>query len=121
MPQRTNEFQKLVALINIALAPNGAKVTESAMVHAPGFGELREIDVLIESEVGPYRIKVAVEAKDHKRKLNIQDIEAIIGKYCSSGSLAVEKVVVVSRRGFSKQAAKKASLIGIRLREAGTI
>ena len=115
MPQRTNEYQHLVKLIHQALAPAGAKVTESAMVTAPGFGQLREIDVLVESEVNPYRMKIAVEAKDHNRKLNVTDIEAIIGKYKSAVSPIVDKVVVVSRRGFAKHAVEKAKAAGIEL------
>ena len=115
MPQRTNEFQHLVKLIHQTLAPAGAKVTESAEVSVPGFGHIREIDVLIESDLSPYRIKVAVEAKDHSRKLNITDIEAIIGKYKSAVSPIVDKVVIVSRRGFAKRAVEKARSAGIEL------
>jgi hypothetical protein len=36
MPQRTNEFQELVTLIQHALAPVGAKMTPSAMVEVDG-------------------------------------------------------------------------------------
>lgn len=115
MPQRTNEFQHLVKLIHETLAPAGAKVTESAMVEVPGFGQMREIDVLIESVLSPYRIKVGVEAKDHNRKLNITDIEAIIGKYRGPASVIVDKVVIVSRRGFAKKAVEKAKSTGIEL------
>lgn len=115
MPKRTNEFQQLVTLIHKAIAPQNATVTESAMVRAPGFGELREIDVLLESHIGPYHMKIAIEAKDHKRKLNITDIETIVGKYRVGGGLVVDKVVLVSRRGFSNQATAKARLNGIEL------
>ena len=73
----------MVTLVQKAIAPQGAKITESAMVKAPHFGELREVDVLLEAEIGPYRMKIAIEAKDHKRKLNVTEIEAIIGKYRS--------------------------------------
>src|ERR1035437_2107780 len=115
MPQRTNEFQHLVKLIHQTLAPAGAKVTESAEVSVPGFGHIREIDVLIESDLSPYRIKVAAEAKDHSRKLNITDIEAIIARYKSAVSPIVDKVVIVSRRGFAKRAVEKARSAGIEL------
>jgi hypothetical protein len=117
MPQRTNDFQCLVKLLHQAMSGSGAKISESALVSAPGLGELREIDILIESAVPPYKIKVAVEAKDHRRKLNVTDIEAIIGKYRGAGCVPVDKVVIVSRNGCSRQAAKKAALAGIELRQ----
>jgi hypothetical protein len=115
MPQRTNEFQHLVKLIHQALAPNSAKVTESAMVKVPKFGDVREIDVLIETEVSPYKIKIAVEAKDHGVKLDLTDIDAFAGKYRGTDSVVVDKVVIVSRRGFSKRAIGKAKAIGFEL------
>lgn len=113
MPQRTNDYQQLVHLIQQALAPAGAKVTESAMV--PGQDTLREIDVLIETDVGPYAIKIAVETKDFKRPLNVTEIEAVIGKYSVNGGIAVNKVVVVARRGFSDAAKKRAKEARIEL------
>jgi hypothetical protein len=117
MPQRTNDFQRPVKLIHQAMSGSGATITESALISAPGLGELREIDILIETAVPPYKIKVAVEAKDHRRKLNVTDIEAIIGKYRGAGSVPVDKVVVVSRNGCSRQASRKATLAGIELRQ----
>ena len=95
-------------------APLGATVEESAMVSAPGIGPLREIDVLVtNAKTGPYKLKLAFEAKDHKRQLNVTDIEGIIGKYRSSGSLVVDKVFIVTRKGVSKAAKEKAGLNGI--------
>lgn len=115
MPQRSNEFQHLVRLVHQALVPHGATVTESAMVSAPGFGDLREIDVLIELPAQPYRLKIAIEAKDHKRKLNVTDVEAILGKYRVPGSLLTNETVVVSRNGYTNQAARKAAVNGLKL------
>src|SRR5947209_8616319 len=104
MPKRCNDFQNLVTLIQEALVPLGAKVTPSAMVPGPSSGTLREIDILIETPVGPYDIKIAVEAKDEGRKMDATKIEAIIGKYRGRGSLVVNKVVVVAHRGFTEEA-----------------
>lgn len=116
MPKRSNEFQDLVALIERALAPLGAKVTESAMIlGADDDEEPREIDVLIESNFGPYNIKVAVEAKDEKRKMDVVRFESIVAKYKSKSGIQVNKVVVVSRSGFTKRVAKRAQLEDIEL------
>ena len=115
MPRRTNSYQKLVALIQQALAPVDAKVTESAMATARGLDGFREVDVLVEAPLGPYQMKIAVEAKDHKRKLNVVDIETIAGKYRGAGRIVVDKVVLVARQGFSRSAFAKAELQGIEL------
>ena len=81
MPRRTNDFQELVSLVQKALVPSGAKVTDSPLVDVPGMSEPREIDVLIETAVGPYHMKIAVEAKDNRRKMDSTQFESLIGKY----------------------------------------
>src|SRR5207245_10108016 len=86
MPRRTNDFQELVSLVQKALVPTGAVVTDSALVGIPGMSEPREIDVLIETAVGPYRITIAVEARDHRRKMDSTKMESLIRKYMGSGA-----------------------------------
>ncbi len=108
MPKRTNPFQQLVHMIESALAPMGAKITESAMENG------REIDVLIESELGQYNMKIAVEAKNEKCPLDVGTIEQYIGKY-QVGGIPVNQVVVVSSSGFTHKARKKAALNNIKL------
>lgn len=108
MPKRTNPFQELVTLIQEALAPVGATVTSSAMVPGKTSGSLREIDVLVETSVGPFHIKIAVEAKDEGRPLDATKIETIIGKYRGSGAIQVNKIVVIARNGFTQEARTRA-------------
>lgn len=115
MPERTNDYQKLVMWVHQALAAPSATITESAMVKAPGFGDLREIDVLMETDAAPFRIKIAIEAKNHKNKLDATQIEAVIGKYRAGAALVVDKVVVVCPNGYSRTAATKARANGISL------
>jgi hypothetical protein len=114
MPKRTNDFQQLLHMIQKALAPVGAKVTESALV--PGQGRMREIDVLIETDDSQHRIKIAVEGKGNEtRPLDVEKIEMYIGKYCAKGSIPVNDVVVVARRGFTKTAKIRAHEAGVKL------
>jgi hypothetical protein len=80
MPKRCNEFQDLVTLIQEASVPRRAKVTPSALVPEPSSGTLREIDILVGTPVGPYGIKIPVEAKDEGRKMDATKMAAIIGK-----------------------------------------
>ena len=103
MPRRTNDFQRLVEMIQRAFAPKGAKITESAPL--PGRDTFREVDVLFEASLGPYALKIAIEATKTGRKLDGPSIEKFIGK-CSGSS--IDKVVVVAK-GFTKEARKRAA------------
>ncbi|HUT23495.1 MAG TPA: restriction endonuclease, partial [Sumerlaeia bacterium] len=115
MPKRTNRFQEIVAAIEQAFAPKCARVNTSEMIRMKDIGVFREIDVTV--EVGPShrRVKIAVEAKDHGRKLDVTAIETIIGKYRGQGCVPIDKVVVVASRGFTKTAHEKAKLEDITL------
>ncbi len=111
MPKRTNDFQQLVHMVEQAYAPFGAQVTESAMAN------MREIDVLIEAPAttASHRIKIAAETKDEKRALDVIVIEQYIGKYTGKGSIQVDQVVLVARKGFTKLARERAEQVGIKL------
>ena len=111
MPKRTNDFQDLVSLIQKALAPNGATVTDSALVGE----DAREIDVLIDGKFGLFRMRIAVEAKDEKRKMDLTKFESILGKYLTDGGIKVNKIVVVTHQGFTGRVIKRAKLLGIEL------
>jgi hypothetical protein len=115
MPQRTNEFQQIALLIQRALVPKGAKVTESPLASDPGtFGE-REIDILIETEVGPYKVKIAVEAKDEGRKMDSTKFESILGKYLVEGGVKVNKIVVITHHGFYQPVIDRAKQLKVDL------
>jgi hypothetical protein len=115
VPQRTNDFQELVGLIQKAYSPFNAKITESAMVNIPGMSDPREIDILIENPPQSLHMKVAVEAKDEKRKMDIVRFEALLGKYFVAGGVNVDKLVVVTRSGFSKAAIQRARVLDVDL------
>lgn len=115
MPKRTNDFQCLVRLIQSTLAPKGATVQESAMVPMAGLSQPREIDILIEGMFGPFRMKVAVEAKDEKRPMDVMELDSYAAKYRGEGRIQVDKFVLVTRRGFTKTAKQKAALLDVEL------
>jgi len=115
MPKRTNDFQELVALVQKALAPKGATVIESAMEPVPGLTEPREIDILIESDFGPYRVKVAVEATGRSRKLDNETFGKILSKYAIQGGVKVDKVVIVTSAGFTKDVIERAKMLRVDL------
>lgn len=113
MPKRSNDFQTLVKVIQDALAAvDGATVTESAMLPEPD-GTLREVDILLERRVSDIQLRVAIECRDRSRKSDVEWIDGLIGKY---RNLRIDRVVAVSRNGFSKTAATKAAASNIDLR-----
>src|SRR5436190_18155971 len=103
MPKRTNDFQRLVLLIEQQVQPKGFTVEESAEVIDRSMGEVREIDVLITGKLGGHSVSIAVEAIDHSRPPSVEWIDRMVGKYLHQ-TLPVNKVVAVSRAGFTKAA-----------------
>ncbi len=104
MPKRSNEFQSLIALIEETIAPEGVAVTESKEVISTE-GTSREVDVAIEGTVAGHDILIGVECRDHRRKADITWIDQLVGKY---QGLPVNKIIAVSKSGFSKNAAEAA-------------
>ena len=108
MPQRSNEFQRLVELIQRLYAPHNAKVTPSAMVNG------REVDVLVKYQTDLFPVTIAVEARDHSRPIDVTGVEAYIGKYNSVGGIRADKVIIVAP-SFTKTAQQRADQLGFTL------
>jgi hypothetical protein len=115
VPQRTNHFQELVSLIRRSLARNGDTIDDSVMVWVEELEAEREVDILHQTTEGTTRVKIAVEAKDEGRKLDVTAIEAIHGKYQGEGGVPADRVVVVSSSGFTTLAIRRAKHFGIDL------
>ena len=81
MPKRSNDFQRLITFLEKELAPIGATVQESAMLREIDGDDEREVDILIEYEVGNHPIRIALECRDHKRPQGKPWLEEIAGKY----------------------------------------
>lgn len=105
MPARTNEFQQLVRRIYEQLVPAGATVTESAFLTERDSSSSREVDILVEFRLEDTVIRLAVERRDRYRASDIEWIDQLIGKY---RDLPVDRVVAVSRTGFTAAATIKA-------------
>lgn len=111
MPRRSNEFQRLIFLINQQVA-GGASVTESKMLVDRITGAEREVDICIEQQVAGHNIMVSVECRDHKRRAGVAWVETMKAKH---ERLATNALVLVSRAGFTKEARNLAERYGIRL------
>lgn len=110
MPQRSNEFQDFIALLEKQLAPSGSKVHISAMLKDYRTGENREVDILIETKSGIHPIRIGIEVIDHKRPASTSWIESICKKH---EDLPLDKSIAVSRSGFYRPALKKAEALKI--------
>jgi len=99
------EFESIVAIITRTLI-------DEAEVKSPDFlpdietGELRQVDCSIVSKTGPYSLLIIQEARDRKRPVSVSYVEEVIQKAKSVGA---QKAAIVSSKGFSCHARKKAA------------
>ena len=112
MPARSNEFQRFIRQLEEHLAADGASVTESALIPDLHDGTKREVDILVRIPVAGRDIVIGIETRDQKKKGDLPWIEQLKARY---DLLPVDRVVAVSRRGFSKAAKAKAALYKIDL------
>jgi hypothetical protein len=73
---------------------------------------MRQIDVSIRGAIGPISILIAVDCKDHRRRVKITYIDACSGLFQDVGA---NKGVIVARNGFDAGATARAKSLGIDL------
>jgi hypothetical protein len=110
MPQRSNEFQDFISLLEKQLAPSGTNVRTSQLLKDNRTGENREVDIYIEAKSGIHPIRIGIEVIDHKRPASTPWIESISKKH---EDLPIDKSIAVSRSGFYRPALKKAEALKI--------
>ena len=110
MPQRSNEFQKLVFLLKQHAAPAGATVTESKFLIDKSTGKEQEVDVCIEFTVANVSLLISIECTDKSRPATKEWVGEMKGKH---DDLPSNKLVLASRSGFTEQALAKAKFHGI--------
>src|SRR6266550_215998 len=71
------KFEELAAAIQCDLAPE-AKVTENAKLVGKS-GTPRQIDILVEQDAGQFDLRIVVDCKDHKKPVDVKDVEAFLG------------------------------------------
>ena len=108
MPRRSNTFQKLVTLLETALASNGVLVRESVLLKDLRTGEEREVDIILEGMVSSYKTTIGIEVIDRSRPASTPWVEAMYQKHAD---LPIDKTILVSRSGFYAPASEKARLL----------
>ena len=109
MPRRSNKFQKLVFLLKKQLA-GGAGVTESKMLKDLVTGSEREVDVCVDTKVASHPVVVSIECTDRKRVVDVKWVEEMKAKH---EQLATNALVLISSKGFSTEAVRKAQAYNI--------
>lgn len=117
MPKRSNSFQRLVKLLNERLDKSWC-ATESKVFQDSLTGKDREVDIVLESNVGSHKIVLSIECRDHKRKADTPWIESMAKKH---ESLPTSKLVLWSASGFYKPAMEKAKKLNIDTVSSGSI
>lgn len=76
-------------------------------------GRKRQFDILIEASINGYFLRVAIECKDHNRKVEAGAIEAFHCKCDLVGG--INKLVFISNVGFQEGAITSAAELGVTL------
>jgi len=109
VPKRTNRFQKLALWIQGQLSDD-AIVTESASVLDRSTGQHAEVDILIESTMAGHQVHVGIECTSTRRRATVEWVREMIGKH---QTLAIDKTVLVSESGFTREAIRRAGAAGV--------
>lgn len=100
VPKRTNLFQEVVEILHRHMAGD-ATVEASAMLPSGTTGTLREVDVVIRAMQAGHEVIVSAEAMARSRKADRNWVDEMVGKH---GDLPTSKLVLVSEKGFTKDA-----------------
>ncbi len=110
MPRRTNEFQRLIAVIQFHLDP-GAVVDESALLEDRITGTKREVDVCVRGHVARQPVVVSIECRDRGRPADVTWVDEMHAK---PARLPTNLLVLASHSGFTSEAVRVADTHGIR-------
>lgn len=106
------QFEALLHDIYTALVSNEQYSSVERDVQLDGHDGPRQIDVLIRSQVAGMPLKTVIECRDFNKRLDVTAVDAFQSKLVDVGA---NKGVLVSRRGFSGTAIKKAKRVGVTL------
>ena len=106
------EYQEAVAFLYENLEGEGS-VEKDVRIKDVDTGNYRQIDVLLTVESKGHCLKIVIDAKYHARKLDVKEIEGVIGL---ANAVGADKAAIVAANGWSKAAEKKAKRSRLDLR-----
>src|SRR4051812_48972273 len=110
MPKRSTPFQRAVYYMKSHLSNEQYTGTESEILQERSSGEGREVDVVLQAEIGGHPVIISMECRERGRKADKTWIECMWGKHAD---LPTDRLVLVSLTGFSELAKRKAANLGI--------
>ena len=93
-------------LVRQHYAGPGVTVTESKFLHDPDLGP-REVDIVVEAEADGDPVVISIEVNEKSRRASVEWVEQQIEKH---RRLPTNKLVLVSRAGFSRTALTRVAL-----------
>ncbi len=105
MPKRTNEFQGLIFDIQRQLSSVEA-VAESRFLQDRQTGKPVEVDIAIETRSNDFNVVISLEVRARNRPATVEWVREMLGKH---SSLPTNKLVLVSKTGFTAEALRKSS------------
>ena len=112
------EFEELVAAIEEAAAPRGARVTRNDHLADIITGEMRQVDATIRFRAGSTDILILIECRDRDRTEDVRWIEGDGNE--AEGTRRIKNHSCVLNR-FTQPARAKAEHYGVDLRELAAI
>lgn len=104
MPKRSNDFQRLLYAIQASFASD-ATVTESGILIDKQTGAKTEVDIIVETVVNEFPVIISLEVRARKRPATVEWVREMLGKH---STLQTNKLILVSKSGFTKEAEDKA-------------
>jgi hypothetical protein len=109
MPSRSTLLQRVVFHVERQLAA-GTSVRESVMLPERSSNREREVDVVIQGQLGSHDVFVCIECQDRSRKATVEWVEQMAMKH---SLLPTSKLILVAVQGFTSTAIEKAASFGI--------
>jgi hypothetical protein len=105
-------FEELVAEIQKDLAPEGFVVTPNDKIIGLDSEAKRQIDVSMRGTVGQFDVLMILDAKDKNKPVDVKGLEEFMGL---AHDVRAQRAGMVSAKGFTEAAKKKAKKVGIDL------
>lgn len=105
-------FESLTADFFEILSASERNVIVERDVYLPSPDGKRQFDIILKAEIFGFSITTAIECKDYGKKLDVTYVDGFVSKI---SDVDINKGIIVTKKGFTKQAYQKAKRLGIEL------
>ena len=118
MAKRGRSLELIISSLEKLLSNSDIEIKSPDKLYDKNINDHREVDISIKGKIGSHKILIIIECKDFNIPLNIIHIEQLKTK---RDALNANKLIVVSKNGFSKNATEFAKKHGIEIRKLSEI